>query len=342
MSLEQREQITKVLLEQGLSSDDIICLLTSDYECYESEEDIKNVFGCFTRHINILMKLYDGYTMDELESQGISEGEIASFQQMLSKNNVSIEEVRAFYEYSILGVPSDISEEKILYELEDSLQKRGLREDEIEKMKQFVQTFDYDTTVLHCIYDVANQYMKKIELDKTCFVSLRSALHSMYRCRHMNDTITTLNRCLTSKNMSKSVKLYRAVKGSTLVSDGEPLSSLVGQVIHQLDFTSTSLLYGSSFAMFYDCVLELYTPRGSRGMCIVEMSAYDKIEYEVLLNPNDIFVIDVKKDILEAGSEKTVLVGLCLSHNQECYRGINQKRGVTHRNGLFKFFKSRR
>ena len=82
------------------------------------------------------------------------------------------------------------------------------------------------------------------------------------------------------------MKLYRAVKSSYLkkgLKEGEGLSSLVGKSISNTGQTSTSPLYDSSFASLdeYDSVFEIYTPKGSRGSYIAELSAYDKTEQVV-------------------------------------------------------------
>ena len=84
-------------------------------------------------------------------------------------------------------------------------------------------------------------------------------------------------------------------------SDGEDLSSLVGKSISNKGQTSTSPLYDSSFASLdeYDTVIEIYTPEGSRGAYIAELSAYDKTEQEVLLNPNDLYITGVQTSVTD-------------------------------------------
>ena len=98
------------------------------------------------------------------------------------------------------------------------------------------------------------------------------------------------------------MKLYRAVKSSYLekgLKEGEDLSSLVGKSISNKGQTSTSPLYDSSFASLdeYDTVFEIYAPKGSRGSYIAELSAYDKTEQEVLLNPT-IYILQMFKLVL--------------------------------------------
>ena len=92
---------------------------------------------------------------------------------------------------------------------------------------------------------------------------------------------------------------------------------------------STSLLYDSSFAKYddYDIVLEIYVPKGSRGSYITELSAYDNAEQEVLLNPNDLYITNVQKGIIDKhGKRKNVLQALALSKDRECYKEIEQSK----------------
>lgn len=126
------------------------------------------------------------------------------------------------------------------------------------------------------------------------------------------------------------MKLYRAVKSSYLekgLEKGEDLRCLLGKTISNKGQTSTSPLYDSSFASLddYDTVFEIYVPQGTRGAYIAELSAYDKTEQEVLLNPNDLYITGVQTRITDKnGRTKNVLQALCLSKDRECYKKIEQ------------------
>ena len=129
------------------------------------------------------------------------------------------------------------------------------------------------------------------------------------------------------------MKLYRAVKSSYLekaLPEGADLSSLVGKTVSNNGQTSTSPLYDSSFAKYddYDTVFEIYAPEGSRGSYITELSAYDNVEQEVLLNPNDLYITNVQKGVIDKnGKTKNVLQALALSKDRECYKEIEQLKG---------------
>ncbi len=340
MSPEQQQQISSMLQSQGLSESEIDVILNGEYEGYNSEYDLESALGGLRKHVDVLEKLSDGYTMDELQVQGISPQKIDAFNQMLSEKNITVDNAKAIYQYSIgsnmiLGVKRGTSketiQEQIMSDLEESLQARGVQQEDIEKMKQFVKDAEYDETPLHDSYDIANRYMEQIGLKQNSYVSVRSAMQSMHRCTHIDETIASLEEGLGSTNMPKSMKLYRAVKSSFLekgLKPGEDLSSLVGKSISNKGQTSTSPLYDSSFASLdeYDCVFEIYTPKGTRGSYIAELSAYDKTEQEVLLNPNDLYITGVQAGVVDKnGRTKNVLKALCLSKDRECYKGIDKE-----------------
>jgi len=343
MSPEQKQQISSMLQSQGLSPSEINVILNGEYEHYDSEEDLESSFGELRKYDAVLEKLSDGYTMDELEVQGISPQKIDDFNQMLSEKNITIDNAKAIYQYSvgsnmILGVKRGTSkkiiQEQIMSDLEKSLQERGVKPDDIIEMKQFVKMADYDKTPLHDSYNIANRYMEEKELIHNSRVSVRRAMQSMYRCAHIDETIASLEEGLGRTNISKSMVLYRAINSSFLeekLGEGKNLTSLLGMSIGNKGQTSTSPLYDSSFASLdeCDCVFEIYTPKGSRGAYIAELSAYDKTEQEVLLNPNDLYIISVQTGVVDKNVRtKNVLKALCLSKDIECYRGIDKEQST--------------
>ena len=196
-------------------------------------------------------------------------------------------------------------------------------------MKQFVQNADYQSP-LHSNYDIANKYMEQMGFKQNARVSVRSAMQSIYRCTHIDETIAELEGGLSNTHLVKPMKLYRAVKSSYLekgLEKGEDLRCLLGKTISNKGQTSTSPLYDSSFASLddYDTVFEIYVPQGTRGAYIAELSAYDKTEQEVLLNPNDLYITGVQTGITDKnGRTKNVLQALCLSKDRECYKEIEQ------------------
>ena len=340
ISPEQAQKISQMLQNDGVSQSEISQIINGNYETYNTEFDLETSFGGLKKHGDVLEKLSDGYTIEELPQQGISEQKIKAFSDMISQKNLTVDNAKAIYQYSIgsnmiLGVKRGTSketiQEQIMTDLEESLKGRGVSDSDIEKMKQYVKSVDYNSA-LHENYDIANEYMEQQGLQSNSRVSVRSAIQSMDRCHHIDETIAALDEGLGNTHLSKPMKLYRAVKSSYLkqgLKDGEDLTSLVGKSISNKGQTSTSPLYDSSFASLdeYDTVFEIYTPQGSRGSYIAELSAYDKTEQEVLLNPNDLYITDVQTGVVDKnGRTKNVLQALCLSKDRECYREVEQQR----------------
>lgn len=337
---EQSQRIKDMLQSQGISQSEINQIINGEYETYSTEYDIKKSFGGLKKYGEVLGKLSDGYTMDELQTQGISTQKIQEFKDMLQERKLTVDGVKSIYQYSvesnmILGVKrgtaKDVIRGQIVQDLEKSLQTRGVPQTNIEKMKQFVKKADYQET-LHSNYDRANEYMEQIGIQPKARVSIRSAMQSMDRCSHIDEIIRSLDEGLGRTNLPKSMKLYRAIKSSYLekgLPEGADLSSLVGKTVSNNGQMSTSLLYDSSFAKYddYDIVLEIYVPKGSRGSYITELSAYDNAEQEVLLNPNDLYITNVQKGIIDKhGKRKNVLQALALSKDRECYKEIEQSK----------------
>lgn len=341
MSPEQAQRISNMLQSQGISQSEIDRIINGEYETYSTEYDIESSLGGLKKYGDVLEKLSDGYTMDELQTEGISIQKIQEFQDMLQERNLTVDSAKSIYQYSVgsnmilgvkRGVTKDAIKDQIIQDLERSLQTRGVPQSDIETMKQFIKDTNYQET-LHSNYDRVNEYMEQIGVHPKARVSVRSAMQSMDRCAHIDETISSLDEGLGRTNLPKSMKLYRAVKSNYLekaLPEGEDLTSLVGKTVSNNGQTSTSPLYDSSFAKYddYDTVFEIYAPQGSRGSYITELSAYDNSEQEVLLNPNDLYITNVQKGVVDKnGRTKNVLQALALSKDRECYKEIEQSKG---------------
>lgn len=333
------ENLSSLLKGQGLNETDIGRIINGEYQSFETGEDLEKAFGGIRKHGSILEKLSDGYTMEELQSQGISSEQLQAFNDMLGDRNLTVDNAKAIYQYSIgsnmiLGVKRGTTKEtiqqQIMEDMQEALRSRGVSESDIEKMGKLVESTDYQLP-LHNNYDLANQYMEQSALQPNSRVSVRSAMQSMDRCTHIDETISALEDGIGRTNLPESMKLYRAVKSSYLqkgLADGEDLRSLIGKSISNKGQTSTSPIYDSSFASLddYDTVFEIYAPKGTRGSYIAELSAYDKTEQEVLLNPNDLYITDVQTGVVDKnGKTKNVLQAICLSKDRECYKGIGRE-----------------
>ena len=330
-----------MLQSQGVPQSKIDQIINGEYETFSTTYDIESSFLGLKKYGEVLEKLSDGYTIDELQTEGIPTQKIQEFQDMLQKRKLTVDGAKSIYQYSIesnmiLGVKRGVTKDKIsnqiIQDLEDLLQTRGVPQTDIEKMKQFIKDTDYQET-LHSNYDKVNAYMEQLRIQSIARVSVRRAMQSMDRCIHIDETISSLNEALGKSNLAKSMKLYRAVKTSYskkgLLKDAD-LTSLVGIIISNKGQMSTSLLYDLSFAKYddYDTVFEIYAPEGTRGSYITELSAYENAEQEVLLNPSDLYIINVQKGVIDKnGRTKNVLQALALSKDRECYKEIEQLKG---------------
>ena len=341
ISLEQAQRISTMLQSQGIPQSKIEQIINGEYETFSTTYDIESRFGGLKKYGEVLEKLSDGYTIDELQTEGISTKKIQEFQDMLQERKLTVDGAKSIYQYSIesnvilevkRGLTKDRIKNQIIQDLEDSLQKRGVSQADIETIKQFIKDTDYQET-LHSNYDKVNAYMEQLGIQPIARISVRRAMQSMDRCAHIDETISSLDEALGKSNLPKSMKLYRAVKSSYL-KEGLPkdtdLTGLVGKIVSNNVQISTSPLYDSSFAKYddYDTVFEIYTPEGTRGSYITELSAYDNAEQEVLLNPSDLYIINVQKGVIDKnGRIKNVLQALALSKDRECYKEIEQLKG---------------
>ena len=348
MSLEQAQRISTMLQSQGIPQSKIDQIINGEYETFSTTYDIESRFGGLKKYGEVLEKLSDGYTIDELQTEGISTKKIQEFQDMLQERKLTVDGAKSIYQYSIesnvilevkRGLTKDRIKNQIIQDLEDSLQKRGVSQADIETIKQFIKDTDYQET-LHSNYDKVNAYMEQLGIQPIARISVRRAMQSMDRCAHIDETISSLDEALGKSNLPKSMKLYRAVKSSYL-KEGLPkdtdLTGLVGKIVSNNVQISTSPLYDSSFAKYddYDTVFEIYTPEGTRGSYITELSAYDNAEQEVLLNPSDLYIINVQKGVIDKnGRTKNVLQVLALSKDRECYKEIEQLKGKNKKQSI--------
>lgn len=143
---EQQQQISTMLQNQGISQEYVDKIINGSFEEYGNADDLEKAFGGLKKHSDVLQKLSDGYTIDELQGQGISISKIQDFSQILTEKNLTVDNAKAIYQYSvgsnmILGVKRgksvDTIQEQIMLDLEETLQGRGVGQDDVEQIKQF-------------------------------------------------------------------------------------------------------------------------------------------------------------------------------------------------------------
>lgn len=338
MSREESKRLSTMLQAQGLPQASINEILNGNYSLFENMSDLQVAFGGIKKYYDVLEKLSDGYTMEELESQGVPFQKAQDFSAMLNSNNLTVDSAKAIYQYSIdstmiskvqMGTDKEQIQEKIITDLSKSLQNRGVPESKIVQIQEFVVGLDYKSP-LHSNYDISNDTMTQLGIPNNCQVSVRAAIREMDNYTHIDDTVKALNDGLADTRLPSSMVLYRAVKSSFLrkwLKDGEGLENLIGRTVSNSGHTSTSPLYNSSFASLddYDAVFEIYAPKCSQGAYIASLSSYDKVEQEVLLSPNDMFITDVQTGVVDQnGRNKTILKALMLSKKRDCYKELGK------------------
>lgn len=333
MSDEQAEQISNMLKTQGLTPSEINEILNGNYSTFQNEVDLTNVFSSSGSHQKVLQGLADGYTMEELPQIGVTQSEIQGFMDTINSYNISVENAKAINQYSngsnmILSVKRGTTtrtelQSGIMRDLSAKLQERGMSQSQISEISNVIQQLDYDKPV-HNNYDIINSHMQGMNLQRGCSPSVCKAVKDMNSLEHIDETISSLDEGLSKARLPQSMKLYRAIKTNGQVD----AQSYVGKNMNNKGYTSTSPLYDSSFAKYeeYDTVMEIYVPKGTQGAYITQLSDYDSVEQEVLLNPNDIYVVGAQSGVIDKnGKSKTVLQGLLLSKERECYKDIGQQ-----------------
>ena len=167
--------------------------------------------------------------------------------------------------------------------------------------------------------------MTSHNLPSNCYASVNSAIKHMNSLTHIDGTIANLDDALSKARLPSSIRVFRALK-----THGNYPSNV--SYIENEGYTSTSPLYDTSFAKYdeFDIVMELYLPKGTKGIYITPLSDYDTVEQEVLLDTNEIYVTTVQPNTIDQnGKRKTHIKGLLLSKEREGYEefAVNRENG---------------
>lgn len=333
MSNEQAQQISNMLQRQGLTESEINEIINGEYSSFQTDMDLTQIFSSDGNYQNVLRGLADGYSIDELQQQGVNPREINEFMKELEKSNLTIENAKAINQYSngsnmILSMKRGTADKGqiqngIKADMMSKLQTRGLSQEQISSLKDYIGRLDFSRPV-HENYEMINQYMQEKNIPRNCYPSICTAVKGMDSLEHIDSTLADLDEGLSKSRLPQSMKLYRAIKTNGKMKPED----YIGKSMSNKGYTSTSPLYNSSFAKYddYDTVMEIYAPKGTQGSYMTQLSDYDNVEQEVLLNPNDIYVVDAQKGVIDQnGRKKTVLKGLLLSKERECYKDIDKQ-----------------
>lgn len=333
MSNIQIQQISSMLQKQGLTEAEINEIINGEYSSFQTDIDLAQTFSSDGKYQNVLRGLADGYSIDELQQQGINFREISEFMQELDRCNLTVDNAKAINQYSngsnmILSMKRGSADKEqiqsgIKYDMMSKLQTRGLSQEQISNIEDYIEKLDFNRPVYEN-YGMVNQYMAEMNIPHSCYPSVCTAVKGMDSLEHIDTTLANLDEGLSKSRLPQSMKLYRAIKTNGEINPED----YIGKSMSNKGYTSTSPLYDSSFAKYddYDTVMEIYAPKGTQGSYITQLSDYENTEQEVLLNPNDIYVVDAQKGVIDQnGRTKTVLKGLLLSKERECYKGIDKQ-----------------
>lgn len=263
-----------------------------------------------------------------MQERGINKQDIEKFQSRLEECNLSVENALAINQYSngsnmILSIKKGIAskaeiKENIFSELKEKLEAREMDVGNFDEFRKIIQELDYNKPV-HENYDMLKNALEKLDIPKNCLTSMNSAIKNFNSLEHIYETIKQLDDGLSKARLPESMKVYRAIKSNPDMN----LKELEGQMAENKGYTSTSPIYDSSFAKYdeYNTVLELYLPKGTKGIYIDDFSDYEGTEHEVLLDANDVFYTNLNANVTDKnGKTKNILSGVVFSKDRECYK----------------------
>jgi len=328
MSKQDMQRLSSMLENHGLSESEINNALNSNFATFEQSSELDSVFRNSGNFQNILQTLSDGYTIDELESQGIRRQDIDNFNDMLKDSNLTVENAMAINQYSngsnmILSVKRGTASREeikqgIFDDLSSKLRERRVSEDNIKKIARSVESLNYQRPNYEN-YGAIRETLGTEDIPSGCYTSINKSVKDLNNYHHIDETIEQLDEGLSKAQLPCSMKLYRAIR----TKEGVDVTDWVGKSSYNKGYTSTSPLYDSSFAKYdeYNTVMELYAPKGTRGVYMAPFSDYDSVEQEVLLNSNDVYFTEAQTGVIDKnGRSKTIVKGVVLSKDRECYR----------------------
>ena len=211
----------------------------------------------------------------------------------------------------------DQAENKLMLDLK-SCKKTDLTAKEIENAQKIVRAIKRD---LSKNLFTEFEWIEKLGLgDFTpCFS------YFAYNCSEIAKAykiIPFMDKALKNQLMGNTI-LYRGISKEYVEEyfKTQNLKSVVGKTLKDNGYSSTSLLFDSSYGYNSSnfVTLKLYVPKGTEGLDVTNFSSFDT-ENEILLNSNEIHIIDYKT----YGAHCIMLVGLVLSKNLECYKDIGK------------------
>lgn len=122
----------------------------------------------------------------------------------------------------------------------------------------------------------------------------------------LNNEVQTLTDCLDHKHLERNAELYRGTSDvkeifgddAKYLTPDQLIEKYTGKLYRSPAFTSTSCdkEEANSFATYKygktPALLTIHAPKGTKGMCVGNVSVYHKMEGEVLLQRGTVYRID--------------------------------------------------
>ncbi len=154
---EFEKTITQLLLQSGLSLEDIEVILKEGYYRFENKEEDarKLLLSNFNpdEFMEVLEGLSDGYSLEELTTKlGGKNEKLTAFKNFLKKNSISLESCLAFHQYTVdskmildakRGIPREEILAKILSNFHSRMEEYRFPKEQIDLYENYVKTLDY-------------------------------------------------------------------------------------------------------------------------------------------------------------------------------------------------------
>ncbi len=309
-------------------------LLNEDYQEFFDNNDIEKNFNFIFKsddYASIIQNYKDGYNYEQMLDLDISQKKLDTFLTLIKENNLSLSQVIAFNRYSedskmILGYlrgksTKELWEDVTLY-IDQRLDETSLNNQEKNFIKDYVIQLDYNKP-LYYNYEKVKKHCTIKNYKKSDIYTINSIVNKIQNFYNLPSTIKDLKQGLSNTNNQPMI-LYRAVKSDFLKKkfdiDITKPNDCIGKKIIDNGFTSTSILYKSSFAKYkdYDVVFKIYAPKNTNLTCITPFSVYGDEEFEVLCDSNDLIIYEATPNFIdEFGHKKTLFKTLMISKNKE-------------------------
>ena len=267
----------------------------------------------------VAIDIFDDSYVDILEHY-VNYGELPKgekawdFLDIIEEHGFTLEEIVAFHQFSegsnmIKSFENGISKEEIqkgiVKDLIDSLDARGMSEEEIKKV------FNYCEEAIG-FSPLAKQYEYIKTLVKSPYdTSVCTYLRNLERLENIEKTVENLKSCLNHP-IGHELTVYRAVDEKWMKEKLgiEDLSEAVGRELPKDSFMSTSLGYGTSFAKYdeYNVVFEIKVPKEAKGFYGTSVSTYGSDEDELLLKDARVVLGKVNPNFIDEKGKQKILI----------------------------------